>query len=358
MRVLFAALLIALSAPALADSAIPTAEIVKGAVDGYIRPQFHTFATDTGVLQSDVAALCATPSAEALAAAQDEFRTTVLQFARIEFVRLGPLQVGDRLERLLFWPDKKGIALKQVQEALVAKDATAASADTLQGKSVAMQGLVALDYLLFGTGAADLGSDTGAYRCSYAAAIATLVDGLATTIDSEWQDNSPDSAVAHMQAPKPDASDYRSEREVLDKLAATLIHGTEAIRDQRIAPILGEATGSPKPKSALFWRSGMTVPTLKANFEGLRDFFVAARFPDAVKNIASWISSGALFEFEGAIKAASDIHDPIDVVVTDPDQFKELRYLAIVTHSLDTLLGENMPGALGLTTGFSLLDGD
>jgi predicted lipoprotein len=30
----------------------------------------------------------------------------------------------------------------------------------------------------------------------------------------------------------------------------------------------------------------------------------------------------------------------------------------IISQSLDTLLGENMPGALGLTTGFSLLDGD
>jgi uncharacterized protein len=358
MRVIVAAALIALSAPALAESAIPGVEIVKGAVEGYIRPEFQKFSTEATALHGSVAALCATPSAEALDEARDAFRTTVLQFARVEFVRLGPLQIGDRLERLLFWPDTKGIALKQVQAALATQDVTAASPETLQGKSVAMQGLVALEYLLFGTGAEDLESDPGVYRCNYAAAAATLVDGLAATIDAEWQDTSPNGAVAHMLAPKPDADDYRSEREVLDKLAATLIHGTETIRDQRIQPIIGQATGSPKPKSALFWRSGMTVLALEANFEGLRDFFVAARFPDAVKNTASWIASGALFEFEGAIEAASKIRDPIDVAVADAAQLKELRYLAIVTHSLDTLLGENLPGVLGLTTGFSLLDGD
>jgi uncharacterized protein len=358
MRVFVFAALIALSVPALAESAIPGVEIVQGAVEGYIRPEFRKFAADAKMLQTSVAALCAKPSAEALDEVRDEFRTTVLQFARVEFVRLGPLQIGDRLERLLFWPDTKGIALRQVQAALATQDATAASPETLQGKSVAMQGLVALEYLLFGTGAADLESDAGSYRCNYAAAIVTLIDGLAMTIDAEWQDGSPDGAVTHMLSPKPDADDYRSEREVLDKLAATLIHGTETIRDQRITPIVGEATGAPRPKSALFWRSGMTVPALKANFEGLRDFFVAARFPDAVKNTASWIASGALFEFEGAIEAASKIRDPIDVAVADDAQFKELRYLAIVTHSLDTLLGENLPGVLGLTTGFSLLDGD
>ena len=35
---------------------------------------------------------------------------------------------------------------------------------------------------------------------------------------------------------------------VLEKLAATLIHGTETIRDQRITPILGAAEGGPKRK--------------------------------------------------------------------------------------------------------------
>ena len=34
------------------------------------------------------------------------------------------------------------------------------------------------------------------------------------------------------------------------------------------------------------------------------------------------------------------------------------NYLVNITRSLDTLLGDNLPGALGLTVGFSALDGD
>src|SRR6185312_8712350 len=112
--------------------------------------------------------------------------------------------------------------------------------------SVAMQGLGALEYVLFGTGNETLRTADGAYRCSYGASIATLVDGIAATLDAEWQDISPDGATAHMLDPKPDATDYRTPQEALEKLAGALIIGTDIVRDQRISPILGAAEGKPK----------------------------------------------------------------------------------------------------------------
>jgi predicted lipoprotein len=356
MRALIVAGLITLASPVLADTAIPGKTIITSAIDGYIRPNFEQFAAATGVLKTDVDALCKTPSVDALGAVQAQFRATIAAFSRVEFVRIGPLGVGDRLERLLFWPDKKGIALKQVQGALAEKDATAATAESLQSKSVAMQGLVALEYLLFGTGSEELGTADGAYRCSYALASTSLIDGLATTIDAEWHDTSPDGPAHHMLDPQPTADDYRTGTEVLEKLAATLIHGTETIRDQRITPILSD--GKPKPKSALFWRSGMTVPSLAGNFAGLRDYFIAAKYPEAMGVANSWVANGSIFEFQNAARAVGGIPDPIDKAVLDPEQIQALKYLVIITGSLDTLLGTNLAAALGLSVGFSQLDGD
>src|SRR6185295_16063717 len=110
------------------------------------------------------------------------------------------------------------------------------------------------------------------------------------------------------------------------------------IRDQRIMPILGAAEGGPKPRSALFWRSGMTVPVLAANFAGLHDYFLAAKFTEAVGPTNGWIANGAVFEFENAARAATDIRDPIEIAVTDEEQLRALKYLVIITGSLDTLL--------------------
>lgn len=358
MRLVLAAVLIGLAAPAMAQSAIPTRTIIESAIDGYIRPNFQQFAEETSSLETNVAALCATPSADALTTAQNQFRSTIIAFSRIEFIRIGPLGVGDRLERLLFWPDRKGIALRQVQGALADKDPTAASTETLEGKSVAMQGLVALEYLLFGTGNEELATADGAYRCSYAAASAGLIANLAGDINAEWQDTTPNGAAEHLLNPQPSYDDYRTETEVLEKLAATLIHGTEAIRDQRVSPIISEATGSPKPRSALFWRSNMTVASLAADFAGLHDFFVAAKYPEAIGTANAWVTEGAEFEFQNAARAAAAITDPMEQAVADPRQLQALKYMVIITGSLDTLLGQNLAAALGLSVGFSTLDGD
>lgn len=356
MRFVLGALALMIVTPVLADSQLPPREITEATVSGFIRPAFHDLAGEAGALRDQIASLCASPSKASLAAVQVAFRSTVVAFSRAEFVRIGPLGVGDRLERLLFWPDRKGIALRQVQAALAAKDETATSPGSLSGKSVAMQGLVALEYLLFGTGAEELAGADGEYRCRYAAASSALISELTTILDREWVD--PEGASAHLLSPQPDYDDYRTETEVLEKLAATLIHGTEAIRDQRIAPVLGVAEVAPKPKSALFWRSGMTVPALAANFAGLHDYLVATRFAEAIGPTNSWIADGAVFEFENAARAIAAIRDSIEVAVSDGEQLRALKYLVIITGSLDTLLGENLAAALGLSVGFSQLDGD
>lgn len=375
MRLLLAAAFAALAAPALAQSAaveapaapdvpvpvlqsaIPIEDIIRGAVDNYVRPAFTQFAGDAAALKRDVVALCAAPSADGLAAARSAFSAATLSYSRIEFVRVGPLGQGDRIERLLFWPDRKGIGLRQVQAALADEDPTAASPETLQGKSVAMQGLGALEFLLFGTGSDDLAAAAG-YRCDYAQSIVTLIDGLATTLDTEWRDDSPEGALARMLLPQESYDDYRTPREVLERLAATMIHGTDAIRDQRITPILSVTTGKPKPRSALFWRSNMTVPSLAANFAGIHDFFLAGRYTEAIGPINGWVANGAVFEFQNAARAAAAITEPVEQAVNDPKQLRALNYMVIITSSLDNLLGENLAAALGLSVGFSAMDRD
>ena len=347
----------ALGSPAVAAPEPGAVKVViVNAIENFIRPSFHQFAIEAEALKGDVAGLCAAPSETALEESREQFKAAVTAFSRIEFVRIGPLTVGDRMERLLLWPDRKGIALKQVQQALATKDATAAKAETLQGKSVAMQGLTALEYVLFGTDAEQLAGADGAYRCSYGEAITTLMAGLAETIDAEWAD--PSGISERLINPKPDAADFRTETEVLEKLAATLVFGTETIRDQRIKPILGASGGAPKPKSALFWRSDMTVPALVANFAGLRDFFNESKFTEAVGYADSWIAAGAKVQFASAAKDGAAVTDPIDVAVGDAAQLSALQGLVTVTTELDALVGVGLSEALGLSVGFSSLDGD
>jgi predicted lipoprotein len=344
--------------PTVLKTQIPADDIVLATVDGLIRPGFHQLAVDAAALDDDVKALCATPSAAALAAAQSGFRATALSFARVEFVFAGPLGESSRYQQLMFWPDPKGIALRQIQQVLGKKDATATDPVTLKHKSIALQGLVALEYLLYGTGSNDLTGPSDGYRCRFAAAIAALTRELTQTMDAEWAADGPGSILDQLLNPDPKSADYRTEGEVLNKLAGTFIMGTETIRDKRVMPILAVNSGGPKPRAALYWRSGLTGAVLAANFAGLRDFYNAGRFSDAMGPDYALLASNSLAQLDAGGLAAERIVDPIETAVSKPDELQGLRDMVAVTQSLDTLIGEDTAKAMGLTIGFSMLDGD
>ena len=66
----------------------------------------------------------------------------------------------------------------------------------------------------------------------------------------------------------------------------------------------------------------------------------------------------ALFEFSNAANAAAAAQGAIADVLADPEKRAKLAYFGLVTSSLSDIFGTQMSGALGLTAGFSSLDGD
>ena len=266
MRLLLALLVLVMAAPALAQEVGPKAVLTK-AVEEVIRPGFAELRNEAHGLADAMGALCAGPSAEAQALAQDRFARAAAAYGRVEFIRIGPLMEDNRSDRLLFWPDRKGIALRQVQAILADEDATATVLETLRGKSVAVQGLNALEFVLFGTGAEVLAGSEGGFRCSYGSAIAQNVAGIADELAAAWY--APGGIAAHLMAPDAAYADYRTETEALEALVGLISHGVEGLRDTRINPFIAQGERAAAPKQALFWRSGLTLEMAEANVAGL-----------------------------------------------------------------------------------------
>src|SRR5690606_18535738 len=113
--------------------------VVANAVDDFIRPSYRDFHTAAGKLATGMQDLCAAPSPETLQSAREAFAEAAAHWARIEIVRTGPALAENRLERILFYPDRKSTGLKQVQALLAEPDEAATDIANLPGKSVAMQ---------------------------------------------------------------------------------------------------------------------------------------------------------------------------------------------------------------------------
>ena len=131
MRVVFIALMLLLAAPAMAQTTTPQ-QVLQAAVRLSIRPAMLDFRNRADGLAIAMNALCRTPSEGMLALAKGQFRQAALAYGRVEFLRIGPLMEDNRADRLLFWPDRRGIGLRQVQAILAEAEASATALETLR----------------------------------------------------------------------------------------------------------------------------------------------------------------------------------------------------------------------------------
>lgn len=336
-----------LVAPASAQIISPS-EMLRSSVTNFIRPQTKAFATRTAELSTAMDALCQHGD---LPAAQHAFANAATAYGRIEFLRVGPLMEDNRSDRILFFPDRKGIGLRQVQQLLAEADPAAETLAGLQQKSVAVQGFGALEFVLFGTGFETLATPEGAFRCAYGTAIAENLADIAGKVAAGWAD--PEGIARRLTQPDPAYADYRTTTESLEAIVGLISHGIEGVRDTRINPLIARADGKANPKQALFWRSNQTMPVLKANFDGLR---LLVELSGVVTDPALALQVTAAFARADA--AFAIVTAPVEEAVSDPIQSAALNDLVTATQDLQRLIGEDLSATLGLSVGFSSLDGD
>jgi predicted lipoprotein len=342
--------------PAQAEADL--AAIGHAALETYIRPGYAHFAASATALEKAVAVVCETPSPQALSGAREAFAGTVAAWSVVEPIRCGPVEREHRHDRIFYWPDPKGLGARQMREALAKEDATATDQVSLAGKSVALQGLPALEYLLYGDGADSLtqaGSEA-AFRCRFAKAVAGNLVTLGNEVADGWKDGAP-YTQAYLN-PGPDNSAYRTSKEVTLDLYKTFSGGIETVRDQKLAKVLGAKPEEARPKLAPFWRSGLSFANMAGNLEGVRDLFAEGGFAEIVHAESAGVEASILFDLNHTIDMLRGIKQPIEEAARDEDTRAKLEALRIALKSASTTAGDMIARGAGLSFGFNAMDGD
>ncbi len=357
------ALLLSLSAgaPALAaETATPFATIADKAITDVIRPGYDRLDEAGGDMEVAMGELCAHPGEARLDAARDRFSHLVEAWSRIELIRFGPVREDYRYEKILYWPDRKGLGRRQVRQILKDHDPDALDVADLRGKSVAVQGLGALEFVLFGKGANGLiqrpAENAPAYRCHYGLTIAGAIHQTASELVAAWKNDTGYPAL--MRAPGPDNPVYQAEDEVVRELLRSMTEELQFARDIKLARPLGESADKARYKRAPFWRSGLTLTAVSANAHSVGTMFKKADFAAALPEEEHWLGGSISFELAQAQKTLARIDQPVERMFIDKNARDLLAVAIIALNGAGEAIGGHYAGATGLTVGFNSLDGD
>lgn len=339
-----------------AHAAQPLAKLNERTIDGYIIPSFEKLELATARLATTLGQTCEDPAGK-LSAIQDDFKTTVLAWAGVAFLRLGPLGENARAERFDFSPDTRRVVERQMNRLLARRDAAVLDPHVLAKKSVAVQGLPALQILLTSKKHFILAdSEDGRYRCRFAISIAENVKNIARgsvlgwTGANGWRET--------LLNPGPDNVQYRSSAESAAALVRALVTGLQLIQDRQIMPMIVAQSKPGKKPRLPFARSGLSADYFAASVTSCQRYYqkmgLSAYIPESESWMKPWIA-GTFDRVarEGPVEAQS-FADGKD----RPERERQLRFLRFQVEGIRKLIGRKIAPAASLTIGFNELDGD
>jgi len=323
-------------------------------VQGYISPAMNEFERAAVQLRDDLAGWCRDDAARPAPFLRQGYARLVAAWSGIEFLRFGPLVQGNRFERIHFWPDPRGITVRQAQ-ALLADPAGVPDARALSTHSVAVQGLPALEYVLYRDGGL-LDGGRGAQRqasCGYAVALAQNLAALGGELAAAWAVGG--SYARLFSSPSADNALYRNEREVAGEAVKALSTGLQFLREAKLQPALGAEARRANPRRAPFWRSGASIPAMSASAGGMLRFYQAGGY---VFERAQWIDENIRGELRRAQEGLDQLPPDLGRGLADEQGYRQLGLVSLLLGNARRLIDEDMASALGVRIGFNALDGD
>jgi len=315
----------------------------------HILPRYQTLASNSAELAKATDMLC--QDTNQLAAAQKAFHKTMDAWQGIQHVQFGPVEFLMRNYSMQFWPDKKNLTSKQLNELLSQEDTASLSLDYFRGASIAVKGLPALERLLFSN------KFQTPYGCQLTAAIASNVATMSREIAQEWESQ---------QLPRidaaPDGEDYYEDStEAATELMKALVEPVEVVRDLKLLRPLHKGANKAKPRRSESWRSERSLRNIQLNLAALAELYRgngstsvrALLTAEGEEELANQIDA----HFQQLDSQLNSINKTLYLAVKDPADHATLKQVSDQMKGLHRRLEEAMQ-KLNIQLGFNSRDGD
>jgi uncharacterized protein len=315
-------------------------ETLEKLVDRFIIPHYQALSLTAEAQENAWAEFCAKPDEMGFEALQRAYLATADSWSQIEFLRYGPIGDEFRAERLSYWPERKNATAKALAELLEKDGVTDLAPDLFVKTSVAVQGLPALERLLFDDKAQTemLSGMRKARRCALGQAIAWNVVMIAHDVRLGWT-NDVVEAIANPETAK----------EATSRIATDFLSTFAYMRDAKLRPLLGKDAAQARPMLAEGWRSKRSKRALTLNLETVLDvtkLIMAGKGGDTPATVTT------------ALSFAEALPEDFGPAVADIKQRQQFYLLLDALAAARDKAHDEIPAVLGVTVGFNSQDGD
>ncbi len=270
------------------------------------------------------------------------YQKTADAWAAVQHINFGPITLLLRRDRLYHWPERRNAVAKGLNKLLSTKNDSLLETDKFTNTSVAVQGLPALERILY----TDMFEDE--YSCRIAKAIALNIAEIANGAITDWN-----KTLVNIQEGKAHPFYFENMDEVAIRLFTEMLTGFQMISDQKLALPMGSSLKKANGKRAEAWRSNRSTRYIQQNSLALMAMakpFMTFLPDDVTKEVQV-----RFFNFS---TAANNLPLSIKDAVKNEGERAKLSKFSEEIKVTRNLLVETFTKHLGLTVGFNSLDGD
>lgn len=354
-----------------ACSESPEEQLLEATGSNAILPLHEKFLAESLRLSESASAFCAQHlrRREDLAALRNRWTGAMNGWEGIQSIQFGPITEDNQAWKVQFWPDRKNLIARKTEQFVNGDEAVTLPA--LQEASVVIQGLSAMEYLLYDKpsekllteGDNDPDLQSGRNYCNHLNAAASNVHQVADFLYHSWHPSG-DNYLGKWQSPGPDSLEYPDHNASIGALIETLVYGLERIKRDKLerALALQVEGGKANPFLLEWWRSKQSREAILINLHSLQLLYSAGS-GDGLDQLLQSRGADALSQkvtalFDRAISTTAGIEGSLSDNHSDPSNLAAINTLHQTLGELLAAFKREIPGTLGISLGFNANDGD
>ncbi|MFT2092023.1 imelysin family protein [Paraglaciecola sp. 2405UD69-4] len=334
-------------------------------VDGHIIPSYSAMQTQAQALTDTATAFCALSSQTSgdLSNLQQSWSDFNQSWQAIQWLKVGAISDDNRIFRMEFWPDSQEKVPEDVDDLIEDHQQITVTAELISEESVTVQGISALEYLLFPASTSNslLNAEDKAKRCEITAAISENLLNMSTEILSDWQATGGNYRSEVING----TGEFDSVQEVIEELVTTWLEHIEIVEDSKINEIVG--TESPgNPESAEHYLSDESLLSIATNIDTIMTIYTnddGKGFDEILTDFIELASvdndiTASLTSISAQITQITQDFDSYEAALADDNGRIALSDLVNEMRELIDLIDIDFTQALEISLNFTSSDGD